>query len=131
MCISKEESKPCLEEYTTKEKMLVIGGLNASTKYYVRVLASTKVGPGNYSKSKGKFTNGSKCYERSNVMQFHFVYFVILEIFSSSALLVALSSSYLNEFVFFFIYLENPPKSTNQTKSTLSFTLQIPLRNFT
>ena len=46
---------------TTKEKMLVIGSLNASTKYYVRVLASTKVGRGNYSDSKGKITNGSKC----------------------------------------------------------------------
>ena len=40
--------------------MIVIGNLNASTKYYVRVLASTKVGPGNYSKSTGRFTNESK-----------------------------------------------------------------------
>ena len=40
--------------------MTVIGNLNASTKYYVRVLASTKVGRGNYSKIKGKFTNGGK-----------------------------------------------------------------------
>jgi hypothetical protein len=62
MCISREESKPCFEEITTKEKMLVIGSLNASTKYYVRVLASTKVGRGNYGDSKGKFTNGSKCF---------------------------------------------------------------------
>ena len=62
LCISREESKPCFEEITTKEKMLVIGSLNASTKYYVRVLASTKVGRGNYSDSKGKFTNGSKCF---------------------------------------------------------------------
>ena len=40
--------------------MIVIGTLNASTKYYVRVLASTKVGPGNYSENNGKFTNGGK-----------------------------------------------------------------------
>jgi hypothetical protein len=41
--------------------MLVIASLNVSTKYYVRVLASTKVGPGNFStESKGKFTNESK-----------------------------------------------------------------------
>ena len=39
---------------------MIIGNLNASTKYYVRVLASTKVGRGNYSESKGKFTNGGK-----------------------------------------------------------------------
>ena len=38
--------------------MIVIGNLNASTKYYVRALASTKVGRGDYSESKGKFTNG-------------------------------------------------------------------------
>ncbi len=42
------------------EKMLVISNLNDSTKYYVRVLASTKVGRGNYSDSERKFTNGSK-----------------------------------------------------------------------
>ena len=41
--------------------MLVISSLNVSTKYHVRVLASTKVGRGEYSESKGKFTNGSKC----------------------------------------------------------------------
>ena len=61
VCISHEESKPCFKEQTTEEKMLVIASLNDSTKYYVRVLASTKVGRGNYSESKGKFTNGSKC----------------------------------------------------------------------
>jgi hypothetical protein len=68
LCISREESKPCFEEITTKEKMLVIGSLNASTKYYVRVLASTKVGRGNYSDSKGKFTNGSKCFIHACIM---------------------------------------------------------------
>ena len=62
MCISHEESKPCFKEYTTKKKMLVISNLHASTKYYVRVLASTKVGRGNYSESEGKFTNGSKLF---------------------------------------------------------------------
>ena len=61
-CISHEESKPCFKEQTAKEKMLVIASLNASTKYYVRVLASTKIGSGNYSESEGKFTNGSEFY---------------------------------------------------------------------
>ena len=60
VCMSHEESEPCFKEQTTKEKMLVIGSLNASTKYYVRVLASTKVGHGPYSESRGKFINGSK-----------------------------------------------------------------------
>ena len=38
--------------------MIVIGNLNTSTKYYVRVLASTKAGPGVYSESNEKYTNG-------------------------------------------------------------------------
>jgi hypothetical protein len=64
VCISHdhEESKPCFKEQTTKENMTVIDNLINSTKYYVRVLASTKVGPGNYSKSTGKFTNGGKFF---------------------------------------------------------------------
>jgi hypothetical protein len=60
VCISHEERELCFREYTTKTKMLVIDNLNASTKYYVRVFASTKVGRGPYAESKGKFTNGSK-----------------------------------------------------------------------
>jgi hypothetical protein len=62
VCISHEESKLCFKKQTTKENMLVIAGLNVSTKYYVRVLASTNVGPGDYSESKGKFTNESKFF---------------------------------------------------------------------
>jgi hypothetical protein len=62
VCISHEESKPCFKEQTTKEKMLVIASLNVSTKYYVRVFASTKVGSGNYSETIGKFTNGGKFF---------------------------------------------------------------------
>ena len=104
MCISQEESRPCSKGYTTKKKIFIIRNLNAATKYYVCVLASTKVGHGNYSKSKGKFTNGSKCYKGSDVLQFHFADFVIFEIFSSSPLFAALSSSYFNEFVFLYIF---------------------------
>ena len=55
-CILHEENRPCFEEYTIKEKRMVIGNLNASTKYYVRVVASTKDGPGHYSENAGKFT---------------------------------------------------------------------------
>ncbi|XP_028402627.1 uncharacterized protein LOC114525465 [Dendronephthya gigantea] len=58
VCISHEETKPCFKEHTTEKMMLVIDSLNASTKYFVRVLASTRVGRGNYSKSQGMFTNG-------------------------------------------------------------------------
>jgi hypothetical protein len=60
LCISHEEIKPCFKEYTTTEKILVIDNLNISTEYYVRVLASTKVGRGMYSNSTKKFTNAGK-----------------------------------------------------------------------
>ena len=56
-CISHFENGPCFRTLTTSERDWVVGNLNALTLYYVRVLASTKVGPGNYSKSKGFFTN--------------------------------------------------------------------------
>ena len=59
VCISHEENNPCFQEYTTKNMaitIIVITNLNASTKYYVRVLASTKVGRGIYSNSTGRIT---------------------------------------------------------------------------
>ena len=62
VCISHRESEPCIKEYTTRDKMLVIGNLNVSTKYYVRVLASTKIGRGMYSNSTKKFTYVGKSH---------------------------------------------------------------------
>ena len=61
VCISHEVTTHCFKEHTTHKKMLVIDNLNASTKYFIHVLASTKVGRGNYSDSEKTFTNGSKC----------------------------------------------------------------------
>ena len=116
VCISHEESKLCFKEQTTEEKMLSFTSLNASTKYYVRVLASTKVGSGSYSESKGKFTNGSKCrlaFKRN-------------AIFINMRLVVL---SCLNKCTYFLIV--QPGVSTNGTASTLTFSLQIPSRNFT
>ena len=62
VCVSHEENKPCFIERTTEEKTLAINSLNPSTKYYVRVLASTTVGRGIYSESEEKFTNGRKFF---------------------------------------------------------------------
>ena len=59
-CVSHSENEPCFQTFTTSERNWLVGNLNSSTKYYVRVLASTKVGGGNYSESEGFFTNGSK-----------------------------------------------------------------------
>ena len=73
VCISRKETQPCFEEYTTKKKMLVIGNLNASTKYNVRVLVNTNIGRVSYSKSKAKFTNGGKFSPLFNKKQMFYV----------------------------------------------------------
>ncbi|CAB4002471.1 Receptor-type tyrosine- phosphatase delta, partial [Paramuricea clavata] len=57
-CVSHSENEPCFQTFTTRERKWLVGNLNSSTKYFVRVLASTNVGHGNYSESKGFFTNG-------------------------------------------------------------------------
>ena len=59
-CVSHSENGPCFQTFTTSERKWLVINLNELTKYYVRVLASTKVGHGNYSESKGIFTSGSK-----------------------------------------------------------------------
>ncbi|XP_046857075.1 uncharacterized protein LOC124450443 isoform X2 [Xenia sp. Carnegie-2017] len=58
VCITDLENLKCLINYTTKEQSLKIDSLKPMTKYYIRVLASTKIGPGNYSESKMAITNG-------------------------------------------------------------------------
>ena len=60
VCISQSKDGPCFQEHTTIDKTLIIDKLKSSTKYFVRVLASTKVGSGNFSESKARFTNASK-----------------------------------------------------------------------
>ncbi len=59
-CVSRSEDGRCFQTFITSETRWLVGNLNASTKYYVRVLASTKAGHGDYSESKGFFTNGRK-----------------------------------------------------------------------
>ena len=60
-CVSHSENGPCFQTFSvTNERKWLVGNLNALTKYYVRVLASTKVGHGNYSKSKVFMTNERK-----------------------------------------------------------------------
>jgi hypothetical protein len=59
-CVSHSENGPCFQIFITNERKWLVGDLNPSTKYYVRVLASTKVGHGKYSESEGYFTLGSE-----------------------------------------------------------------------
>jgi hypothetical protein len=59
-CVSRSQNGPCFQKFVTSEREWLVGNLNTSTKYYVRVLASTKVGHGPYSTSEGYFTNGRK-----------------------------------------------------------------------
>ena len=59
-CISRSENGPCFHTCITSERKCVAKNLDAETKYYIRVLASTKVGHGNYSENIGFFTNAGK-----------------------------------------------------------------------
>ncbi len=60
-CVSHSKKGPCFQTFTTNERQWLLGHLNASTKYYIRVLASTKAGNGHYSESKGFSTIDRKC----------------------------------------------------------------------
>ncbi len=59
-CVSRSENGPCFQTFISSKGEWLVRNLNASTKYYIRVLASTKAGHGNYSESKEFFTNGRK-----------------------------------------------------------------------
>ncbi|XP_028416861.1 uncharacterized protein LOC114541076 [Dendronephthya gigantea] len=58
VCVSKSKNGDCFQSFTITERNWVVRDLNPLTKYYIRVQASTKAGRGNYSESKGFFTNG-------------------------------------------------------------------------
>ncbi len=59
-CASRSENGHCFQTFISSKEQWLVGNLNVSTKYYVRVFASTKAGHGKYSESKEFFTNGSK-----------------------------------------------------------------------
>ena len=59
-CVSRSENGPCIKTFITSERKWEVKNLNADTIYYIRVFASTKVGHGNYSKSRRIFTDPSK-----------------------------------------------------------------------
>ena len=59
-CISDSENGSCFQTVTANKREWFLTSLKASTKYYVRILASTKVGNGNYSANREFFTNGGK-----------------------------------------------------------------------
>ena len=59
-CLSHSQNEPCFQTFVTNESKWLVANLNALTKYYVRIRASTKVGHGNYSKSKVFMTNERK-----------------------------------------------------------------------
>mgnify|MGYP002804006028 CR=1 FL=1 len=96
-CISHTEYGSCIQTFITNRRDWLVGNLNASTQYYVRVLASTKVGPGNFSESKGFFTNGSPAEyvrETSTTLTFSlkiqaksFLYFYVVALKLTNALI--------------------------------------------
>ena len=60
LCVSHLENGHCFQKMTISERKWVVRNLNPYIKYYVRILASTKAGPGNYSESEVLYTNGGK-----------------------------------------------------------------------
>ena len=60
-CVALSKNGLCFQTFTTTEREWIVRKLNASTKYYIRVLATNKAGDSAYSESTGIFTNGSKC----------------------------------------------------------------------
>ncbi|XP_028412182.1 uncharacterized protein LOC114535003 isoform X2 [Dendronephthya gigantea] len=57
-CLSHSKNGSCFHTFITSEREWLLGNLSPATKYYFSVLASNKVGSGNYSNRKGIFTNG-------------------------------------------------------------------------
>ncbi len=80
-CVSRSENGPCFQTFISSKGKWLIGNLNASTKYYVRVFASTKAGHGGYSESIGFFTNASK-YSDFYILPFGYFILKINEIFA-------------------------------------------------
>ncbi|CAB3990869.1 receptor-type tyrosine- phosphatase S-like isoform X2 [Paramuricea clavata] len=66
-CVSHSENGPCLEIFTTSKREWIVRNLNASTKYYVRVLATNKAGSSAYSGSKAFFMNGRAAKKATEV----------------------------------------------------------------
>jgi hypothetical protein len=131
-CVSQSENGSCFRTYITNEREWIVRNLNASTKYYVRVLVSNKAGSSAYSGSKGFFTNGSKYnlhiwilyVVKKTVQNLMFAYFYTVQKpgSRSSKIFYSLKLSHF------------PPgaakKATEVTSSTLTFSLEIPSKTF-
>ena len=59
-CLSNSENGSCVQNVSRRERQWFVKKLHSSTKYFIRVMASTKIGHGNYSKSKMFYTDESK-----------------------------------------------------------------------
>ena len=59
-CLSHSEHGSCFQNISRSEREWFVANLHSSTKYYIRVMASTKIGHGIYSESKIFYTDKSK-----------------------------------------------------------------------
>ena len=133
-CVSHSENGPCLEIFTTSKSEWLVRNLNASTKYYVRVLASNKAGSSSYSGSKGFFTNGSKynmniwilSVVKKTVQNFMFAYFYVVQ----KPYTELRSSKIFYSLIFSHFPAGAAKKATEVTSSTLTFSLEIPSKTF-
>ncbi|CAB3981683.1 Receptor-type tyrosine- phosphatase delta, partial [Paramuricea clavata] len=122
-CVSHSGNGPCFQTFTTSENKWLVIDLNPLTKYYVRVLASTKVGHGNYSEGVGFFTNGKPAEKAiaktSSTLTFSlkipsetFVYFYVVALKLKDGKEPASSDSYQNNELVTYVEAE---KSSNPT----------------
>ena len=82
VCIKQCGGVTCSKNYTTEEQHLEINHLKPATKYCVRVLASTKVGPGIYSKLKWTFSNGRELFIKIKISTYKVIYYFFIFNFS-------------------------------------------------
>ncbi|CAB4006567.1 Receptor-type tyrosine- phosphatase delta, partial [Paramuricea clavata] len=120
-CVSHSENGPCFQTFITGERKWLVGNLNPSTKYYVRVRGSTKVGHGNFSENKGYFTNERAVEkatgETSRTLTFSlempsktFVYFYVVALKLKDGKEPASSDSYENNELVTYAEAENSTK---------------------
>ena len=72
-CLSHLENGFCFQNFSKSKRELFVEKLRPSTKYYIRVMASTKIGHGNYSESNMFYTDESKynyTYKPSKIYRF-------------------------------------------------------------
>ena len=115
ICITRWKNGTCSGNFTTKSQIFIVNDLKPATTYYISVLASTIIGPGNYSENEIAITNECKFF----IKTFFFCIFHLN--LSLMATPIDVRTCY---------NLVQPEKPTNFTEKTLTFSLKIPVQEY-